>query len=328
MENQIKKIFIYEKRRFFQLRTEKLFTPLQQLDTVAKAYLREEETLRQAVLAEMQREASRLAALSMWLARRAFRAGVTMRVFTDVYWVGESVHLTVTFQLMESKLDARRTRMWMDTRLNVFKRLLAFINHKLEERGIRCDVDFNYSRRAKGTKGAVPETLTLEVTFVPVRVDVDRLLRTPAVRRLVVSETNTSVEYVKTSFLKSLETEEMIEYERGAGNTDLEEAGGHAEGGGGEEGLHPAGAGGLGAGGAGEGVEGGGAGEGWIRLIDAVQTFGVPLLLVDSLIRQGRMEAKKLPGPDGVPMTWVKVEDVKKLKEVLAGRGEVKGSGG
>lgn len=56
--------------------------------------------------------------------------------------------------------------------------------------------------------------------------------------------------------------------------------------------------------------------------------FGVPLLLVDSLIRQGRMEAKKLPGPDGVPMTWVKVEDVKKLKEVLAGKGEVKGSGG
>jgi hypothetical protein len=29
-----------------------------------------------------------------------------------------------------------------------------------------------------------------------------------------------------------------------------------------------------------------------------------------------------------VPMTWVKVEDVKKLKEVLAGKGEVKGSGG
>ena len=321
-------IFNYKNSKLFSLRKGKLFTPLLQPDTVARAYLREEEKLRQVVLAEMQREASRLAALSMWLARRAFRAGVTMRVFTDVYWVGESVHLTVTFQLMESKLDARKTRMWMDTRLNVFKRLLAFINQKLEEKGIHCDVDFNYSRRAKGTKGAVPETLTLEVTFVPVRVDVDRLFRTPTVRRLVVNETYTSVDNVETSFLKALETDVTVEYERGAGNTDLEEAGGYAEGGGGEEGLHPAGAGGLGAGGAGEGVEGGGAGEGWIRLIDAVQMFGVPLLLVDALIRQGRMEAKKLPGPDGVPMTWVKVEDIKKLKEVLAGKGEVKGSGG
>jgi hypothetical protein len=324
----LERIFNYKNNKLFSLRKEKLFTPLLQLDAVARTYLREEEKLRQVVLAEMQREASRLAALSMWLARRAFRAGVTMRVFTDVYWVGESVHLTVTFQLMESKLDARKTRMWMDTRLNVFKRLLAFINQKLEEKGIRCDVDFNYSRRAKGTKGAVPETLTLEVTFVPVRVDVDRLFRTPTVRRLVVNETYTSVDNVATSFLKALETDVAVEYERGAGNTDLEEAGGYAEGGGGEEGLHSAGAGGLGAGGYAEGVEGGGAGEGWIRLIDAVQMFGVPLLLVDSLIRQGRMEAKKLPGPDGILVTWVKVEDVKKLKEVLAGKGEVKGGGG
>ena len=63
-------------------------------------------------------------------------------------------------------------------------------------------------------------------------------------------------------------------------------------------------------------------------MIDAVVELEIPLLLVESLIEQGRMRAKKALGPDGTPYTYVRLEEVKKLKEVLGGKREVRKGGG
>lgn len=295
---------------------------------MSRVRLEEEEELRRAVLAEIQRQAARLAQIAAFLARRAFRAGVTMRVSTDLYWMRDGVHLTVTFQLIESKLNAMRTRMYMDTRHRALLRVLRYLESELEKKGITCDAGVSVSRRAKGAKGAVPEVITLDLDLVPKKIDLDRLLHHQSTRVIIGSESWTNVATFRTSFLKALEAEVIEDYERGAGDTDLEEAGGAPEEGGGEEGVQPAGAGGLGAGGALEEGEGGGAGEGWVRVIDVVAESGIAFTLLEKLIASGRMEAKKVVGPDGVPYTYVRVEDVKKLKEVLGGkRGVVKGGG-
>jgi len=262
----------------------------------------------------------RIAGLAEWLAKRAVARGIFLSVSYDRGFAGDSVRASIAFHLQETKEDAKVTEAYLRTRVRTLERYIEYLQRILKKDGIHCEV----KKTVSTVRTTILERVTIDVTFKPVRVEEAKLLSKPHLRKVLVYDSYNKVAGTVVSFIKALESKAWEEYERGVRDSDLAEAGGGAEEGGGEEGLQPAGAGGHGAG----GLPNEAPGAGWVRLIDACLEFGIPFLLVDSLIKQGRMEAKKAVGPDGVPYTWVKLEDVKKIREVLGGgTGVVKGGG-
>jgi len=259
-----------------------------------------------------------------YMALHAAKKGVLLTASCEESIAGDGVSITLTLYTWRTALDEEQTKKYLEKRLRALKHYLEFLQRVLERDGIRCEV----RKRVINVTEEVPMHVVIHATFTPVRIDRAKLLLRPYGRKKLLYGTFLKVGGVRASFIKHLMFESEGEYERGAGGAHLEEVGGHAEEGGGEEGLQPAGAGGAGIGGDTEAGEGGGAGEGWVRLIDAATELGIPFLLLDSLVREGRMRAKRAVGPDGNLYTYVRLEEVKKLKEVLAGKREVREGGG
>jgi len=289
-----------------------------------KTFQIDESTLFDLAKAHICVIVSKLVPVAEYLAKRAIIKDVWLAVSYDRSFIGRGVSVSVAFQLIKTGLDAKQADGYLWTRARTIEKFINYLQILLEKDGIHCEV----KKTTTATKEETLQRVVVNATFEPVRLDKAKLLEKPNIRRILLYAQYRKVGKTDTSFIKWLEAESMEEYERSAGGTNLEEVGGYAEEGSGEEGVQLAGAGGFSASRGAEAGEGGGAGEGWVRLIDAAIELEIPLLLVDSLIKEGRMKAKTIVGPDGVPYTYVRVEEVKKLKEVLGGKREVRKGGG
>jgi hypothetical protein len=282
-----------------------------------------DEVIERVALGETCLKLGRVASAAEFMAKHSIVKGINVAVTYDRALSSRSVALTVTFRIVESKLDPKETKRYLLARAKALTKYLGIVKQWLERDGIECELSWQILANPIPNLTHVMVSAVFRIT----RIDLDKLLRKGNVRKLVIYETTKFVGGERARLIKLLErlAEEELERERerGAGDTHLEEAAGETGEGGAEGVLHGAGAGGEGAAEVPGAAGGGGAGEGWIRVIDAVAEFEVPLALLDSLIREGRIEGRV--GPDG--FWYVRLEDVMKIREVMGKGGRVRGGG-
>jgi hypothetical protein len=283
----------------------------------------DEELFERVVVGEVCLKMGRVTSVAEYLAKRAMVRGIKLAVGYDRTVIGRTVHLAVTFRLLESLLDAKETKRYLVARARALAHYLGSIVKLLDREGIKCKLETQIQI------GPLPNPSYAGVlaTFTIESVDADTLLGKKNIRQLIFWELRRTFGGEKSSFIKLLEElaegELERERERGAGDTYFEEAAGEAGEGGAEGVLHGAGAGGEGAAEVLGAAGGGGAGEGWIRVIDAVAEFEVPLAHLLALIKEGRIEGRV--GPDG--FWYVRLEDVMKIREAMGKGGRVRGGG-
>jgi len=261
--------------------------------------------LRAAALREVHRQAARLPQLAAYMVRRAHRYGVRIHLSSELGWTGDGVSLTITFRLQDSDVDMVNTDRSMRSRERVMWKLVDYIEARLLDVGVVCDVDKHVVRR----EGRQLELIQLEVSFRLRDVVLARAVN--AARRClrIGLESETRTGWLRSAFLNYLDAAAVREVVGGAEAGPPEEAGGVAEEGGGEEGAVGAGAGHPGAG---EGAEGG-----WMRVHEAIMKYGVPLSVLWRKLAEGAVRSYVEPGPGWKPRIYVSAEDVEALAESL-----------
>jgi len=259
----------------------------------------DERELLEAVEGHLRVVLSRVVNVAELMARQARRKGVKLRVSYEsapslsfpFAPPQPSVTASVTLYLLESSLPPAETARYVRARVRALERFLNHLREQLEKEGIHCEVRLGEAVYEEGASPRLPRYVTLSATFSVRGVDAERVLGDPQVRRRVLYGSYKWVGHTPVSLIKSLEAEADLE---GAGEGERAAEGGEQ----GEGEL--------------EGVE---VKDGWIRLIDAVVAFDVPFAALDSLIKQGKLEARRIPELDGSAYTYVKLEDVKRLAE-------------
>jgi nucleotide-binding universal stress UspA family protein len=258
-----------------------------------------------AARTEVCRYMGRLCQIAEYLSKRAAMKGVETAVSYERTLFGDNVYVSVSFRLLRTSLDEKETLKYLVTRARALEKVLDFIKRELEEHGITCEV------RSRVTTGPSPEVLvaTMSAEFRVVDVDVNKILSKPFLRALVLGGSQTNVGMMRSADIKAVETETLIEYERGGEVVPAEEdLGAAAEGGGEEEpaaaGSHPVGP--------REAAE-----RGYLRLSRAVLKYNVPLYVLVRLALDGRIETLQGVDENGVPALYVKEEDVKEVAKYI-----------
>jgi hypothetical protein len=258
----------------------------------------------------------RLAQIAEYLAKRAAMKGVDTAVSYERTLFGDNVYASVSFRLLRTSLDEKETVKYLVTRARALEKVLDFIKRELEEHGIFCEV------RSRVTTGPSPEVLvaTMSAEFRVVDVDVNKILSKPFLRALVLGGSQTNVGMMRAGDIKAVETETLIEYERGGEVASAEEnIRAIAEGGGEEEpsaaGSHPVGP--------REAAE-----RGYLRLSRAVLKYNVPLYALTRLALDGRIEAVHGVDEKGAPALYVKEDDVREVAKYIRLEEKEAGQGG
>jgi len=269
-----------------------------------------------AARTEVCRYMGRLCQIAEYLSKRAAMKGVETAVSYERTLFGDVVYVSVSFRLLRTSLDEKETVKYLVTRARALEKVLDFIKRELEEHGITCEV------RSRVTTGPNPEILvaTMSAEFRVVDVDVNKILSKPFLRALVLGGSQTNVGMMRAGDIKAVETETLIEYERGVEDRGVEEVVGAAPEGGGEETAHAAGSNLVGPREAAE--------RGYLRLSRAVLKYNVPLYVLVKLALDGRIEILEGVDEKGAPALYVKEGDVRevakyiKLEEKEDGQGE------
>ena len=269
-----------------------------------------------AARTEVCRYMGRLAQIAEYLAKRAAMKGVDTAVSYERTLFGDNVYASVSFRLLRTSLDEKETVKYLVTRARALEKVLDFIKRELEEHGIFCEV------RSRVTTGPSPEVLvaTMSAEFRVVDVDVNKILSKPFLRALVLGGSQTNVGMMRAGDIKAVETETLIEYERGGEVASAEEnIRAIAEGGGEEEpsaaGSHPVGP--------REAAE-----RGYLRLSRAVLKYNVPLYALTRLALDGRIEAVHGVDEKGAPALYVKEDDVREVAKYIRLEEKEAGQGG
>ncbi|MCC6051003.1 MAG: hypothetical protein LM580_09870, partial [Thermofilum sp.] len=184
-----------------------------------------------AARTEVCRYMGRLCQIAEYLSKRAAMKGVETAVSYERTLFGDVVYVSVSFRLLRTSLDEKETVKYLVTRARTLEKILDFIKRELEEHGITCEV------RSRVTTGPNPEILvaTMSAEFKVVDVDVNKILSKPFLRTLVFGGSQTTIGMARAGDIKAVETETLIEYERGAEDRGVEEVVGAAPERGGEE---------------------------------------------------------------------------------------------
>jgi len=262
-----------------------------------------------AAVREVHRQAARLVQLAAYMVRRAHRRGVRIQMSSELSWEGDGVDLTITFRLRDSDLDMAQTDRWMRSRERAMWKLVDYVEARLHDVGVVCDVDRHVMRR----EGRQLELIQLEVSFRLRDVVLARAVNARKRCLRVGLESDTRTGWLRSAFLNYLDAaavrEVAGEVGGGAEAGPAEAAGGVDEEGGGEEGALGPGAGHTGAG---EGLEGG-----WLRLHEAALRYGVPLSILWRKMEEGAVRHYVEPWQGWKPKIYVKAEDVEALAEAL-----------
>jgi hypothetical protein len=247
----------------------------------------------------------RLCQIAEYLSKRAAMKGVETAVSYERTLFGDNVYVSVSFRLLRTSLDEKGTVKYLVTRARALEKVLDFIKRELEEHGITCEV------RSQVTTGPSPEILvaTMSAEFRVVDVDVNKILSKPFLRALVLGGSQTNVGMMRSADIKAVETETLIEYERGVEDRGVEEVVGAAPEGGGEETVIDTG---LAAVSHREAAE-----RGCIKLHQAVLKYRVPLAILMRLAMEGRIRAYSGVDEYGKPAVYVVEEDVKEIAKYI-----------
>ena len=258
-----------------------------------------------AARTEVCRYMGRLCQIAEYLAKRAAMKGVETAVSYERTLFGDNVYVSVSFRLLRTSLDEKETVKYLVTRARALEKVLDFIKRELEEHGIACEV------RSRVTTGPSPEILvaTMSAEFRVVDVDVNKILSKPFLRALVLGGSQTNVGMMRSADIKSIETETLIEYERGAEDRGVEEAVGAASEGGGEEAVIDTGPAVISHREAAE--------RGCVKLHQAVLRYRVPLAILLRLAMEGRIRAYSGVDENGKPAVYVVEEDVKEIAKYI-----------
>jgi hypothetical protein len=265
----------------------------------------DKERVELAARTEVCRYMGRLAAIAEYLAKRAMMKGVTLAVSYERTIFGKAVHVWVSFRLLHTTLDEKETVKYIVTRARTLEKVLDFLKRELEKHGIYCEV------RSRVSTGPGPEILaaTMMAEFTVVDVDVNKILAKPFLRWIVFGGTDTTTGMIPAGDIKAVETETLIEYERGGEVAFAEEDLRAAAEGGGEEAAHAAGPHPVGPREAAE--------RGYLRLSAAVLKYNVPLYVLVKLALDGRIEVLEGVDEKGAPALYVKESDVKEVAKYI-----------
>ena len=270
-----------------------------------------------AARTEVCRYMGRLCQIAEYLSKRAAMKGVETAVSYERTLFGEVVYVSVSFRLLRTSLDEKETVKYLVTRARALEKVLDFIKRELEEHGIACEV------RSRVTTGPNPEVLvaTMSAEFRVVDVDVNKILSKPFLRALVLSGSQTNVGMMRAGDIKAIETETLIEHERGAEDRGVEEVVGAAAEGGGEEAAVDTGPAAISHREAAE--------RGCVKLHQAVLKYRVPLAILLRLAMEGRIRAYNGVDENGKPAVYVVEEDVKEIaKYIRVEEGKAEGEEG
>jgi len=260
-----------------------------------------EGELLDAVAGHLRVVLSRAVSVAEQMAARAQRKGVKLRVSYESAPSASfpfgfsfappqpSVTASITLHVLESSLEAAETARYVRARVRALEHYLDYLREWLEKEGIYCEAKVERAVYEEGASPRLPRFVTLHATFSVKGVDAGRVLGNPQVRRRVLYGSYKWVGRAPVSLIKALEAEAALESE--------------GEGERGERGEGEL-----------EGVE---IREGWIRMVDVPLVFEIPFALLEKLVREGKLGARRIPEHDGTAYTYVKLEDVKRIAEQL-----------
>ena len=261
----------------------------------------EEKELLDAVAGHLRVVLSRAVSVAELMAANAERKGVKLRVSYESAPsasfsftlpgapLQRGVSASITLYVLESAWGARETEKYVRARVKALERYFDYLKEQLEEEGIRCEVKRSKALFEEGTL----RYATLNATFEVKSVDKGKVLSDPSARRRVLYGSYRWVGRAPLSLIKWLEAEAGAETAGESGQ-------------GGESGERE-----------GDALEGVEVKEGWIRLIDAVVEFDIPFTVLDKMAKEGKLQVKWIPDPNGTQYRYVKLDEVGKLLKQL-----------
>jgi hypothetical protein len=252
-----------------------------------------ELSLEELALYEVRAQLLKLAAWMEFFARRWWKRGVWVATGAELAWLDGSVQLSLSFRVQRSDNGWEGAEKALRTLRRLSEKSLENLRRILSEEGIEVEA------RPAGSFGWDQSSsyLRLDYHVRPVKVDAGKLAGPKGRRWRLKGDSVTWCGGERTSRLKALEAETLLELEPppSAGTeSEVPE----------EEELRA---------------------EGWIRLHEAVQRYGVPLAALEGLIREGRIQALHSLAQDRKgkmqPAVYVLEEEVKKLADWLRSQG-------
>jgi hypothetical protein len=228
-----------------------------------------------------------------FFARRWWRRGVWVATGAELAWLDGGVQLSLSFRVQRSEGGGEAGEKALKMLRRASERVLESVAELLAKEGIEVEV------RPAGSFGWDQSSSYLHLTYYvrPVKVDAGKLLGPKGRRWRLKGDSETWCGGERTSRLKFLEAEVLLEVEPppGAGTEgEISE----------EEELRR---------------------EGWIRLHEAVLRYKVPHALLEGLIREGRIQALYGLSRDREgkmqPAVYVLEEEVKRVAEWLRSQG-------
>jgi hypothetical protein len=239
--------------------------------------VREERDLSELAVYEIRSQLARVAAWAEFYARRASRKGLWIAFSCELSWLDGAARLSLGFRVQRGEVEAERAKKYLEKRITLIERLLEGVTERLRREGVEVQVD----KHATLSWGSYASAVSVDAVVKPVKVDANRFLGVRGRRWRVKGDSETWVGGVRTSQLKSLEAE--VELEEVAEKLEEEKP---------EEEL---------------------AGEGWVRASVAALKYGVPLLAITQLAREGRIQSLTDLDEEGKLVLYVKEEEVKKI---------------
>jgi len=222
-----------------------------------------------------------------FFARRWWRRGVWVATGAELAWLDGGVQLSLSFRVQRSDDGREAGEKALRALRRLSERVLEGVAKQLAGEGVEVEV------RPAGYLGwdLSSSFLRLDYHVRPVKVDAAKLLEPKGRRWRLKGDSETWVGGERTSQLKFLEAEVLLELEpppSAGAESEVPE----------EEELRA---------------------EGWIRLHEAVQRYGVPLAALEGLIREGRIQALygSSRNREGKmqPAVYVLEEEVKRVAE-------------
>jgi hypothetical protein len=220
-----------------------------------------------------------------FFARRWARRGVWVATGAELAWLDGGVQLTLSFRVQRSENGREGAEKALRALRRLSERVLEGVARRLAGEGVEVEV------RPAGSFGWDQSSSYLHLTYyvVPARVDAEKLLGPKGRRWRLKGDSETWVGGERTSQLKALEAEVLLELEPPpSAGTEREVPE--------EEELRA---------------------EGWIRMHEAVLRYGVPLAVLVRLMREGRIQV--LYGSDGA--LYVLEREVERVAEWLRSQG-------
>jgi hypothetical protein len=228
-----------------------------------------------------------------FFARRWAKRGVLVATGAELAWLDGGVQLSLSFRVQRSGNGREGAEKALRALRRLSERVLEGVARQLAGEGVEVEV------RPAGSFGWDQSSSYLRLDYYvrPVKVDAGKLLEPKGRRWRIAGDSETWVGGERTSHLKALEAETLLELEpppTSGTEPEVPE----------EEELRA---------------------EGWIRLHEAVQRYGVPLAALEGLIREGRIQALHGLAQDREgkvqPAVYVLEEEVRKLAEWLRSQG-------